>query len=379
MSSSFAQVFGKEPLVCARAPGRIEFIGNHTDYNGGLVMGVAVDKGVTVSLAPRADTSISLATSHGERPAVADIADIRPLSGPESWCNYVLGVAKALMEQGMNASKGFDIYVESDLPSGAGLSSSAALELSTGLGLAKLYNFTIDKATLARVGRKAENQFVGMPCGILDQGVSAFGEKDSIVRIDCAKESFSSIPMPQGLRFWVFNTMEKHNLVESLYATRHRECMDAFALLRKAGSKANNLAEVSPQKVRAASLPAALEMRALHVCEEHRRVIAMGEALASSDLSSVGRLLSASHNSSRTLFENSTEKLDALVAILDRTDGVIGARLTGGGFGGAAMALTFDTFTQKQADKVCEAFAAEYAGVSPNVFCATAGAGARLI
>jgi galactokinase len=379
MEKSFESVFGHAPTITARAPGRIEFIGNHTDYNGGLVMGVAVDRGITFEAAPRKDGRIVLATTHGEGNVEIDATKaFAPLKGPQSWANYILGVLKALSERGMKITHGFEALVDSDLPSGAGLSSSAALELSTAYAATALYNFPQDKATLARVGRKAENEFVGMPCGILDQGVSAFGERDAIVRIDCATEEFSSIAMPVGLRFWVFNTMEKHNLVESLYATRHKECMDAFALLKNAGSKAPNLAQVSPDEVRRANLPSVLSMRALHVTEEHRRVIAMGEALASGSIGKMGDLLCASHKSSRTLFENSTERLDALVDILCATSGVIGTRLTGGGFGGAAMALTKASFSEADAKSVCEKFAQRY-GVTPKVFSAAAGAGARLV
>ncbi len=377
MEHSFESAFAYSPTIRSRAPGRIEFIGNHTDYNGGMVMGVAVDKGISIAASPRADNTIRMATSHGDAPTSADIANIQPLAGDASWCNYILGVVKAMQDEGMKTPHGFDIFVDSDLPSGAGLSSSAALELSTGWALSAMFKFPLDKATLARVGRKAENTFVGMPCGILDQGVSAFGEKDAIVRIDCAKENFTTIPMPKGLRFWVFNTMEKHNLVESLYATRHKECMDAFDLLREAGCEAENLAAVAPDFVRKAKLPATLEMRALHVCEEHRRVIAMGKALEAGKVSEMGRLLCASHRSSSTLFENSTERLDALVEILGATQGVVGARLTGGGFGGAAMALTLDSFGEEQARTVCDAFEKQF-GQRPSVFSAAAGAGARL-
>ena len=379
MDNNFKKQFGREPAVTARAPGRIEFIGNHTDYNGGMVMGVAVDKGITVEAALRSDRLVRMATTHGEGAVEVSLDALVPQKGPASWANYILGVLKALAEKGMKLDRGIEIMVHSDLPSGAGLSSSAALELSTAWAATTLYKFPLDKASLARVGRKAENQFVGMPCGLLDQGVSSFGEKDGIVRIDCATEDFSTIPMPKGLHFWVFNTMEKHNLVESLYATRHKECMDAYDLLKKAGSKAANLAAVSPEEVRKAGLPAVLQMRALHVTEEHRRVIAMSAALATGNTQEIGRLLTASHNSSRTLFENSTDRLDALVEILGNTEGVLGARLTGGGFGGAAMALTLERFTEKQAKEVCDHYVKRFPGVVPTVFTAAAGAGAGLV
>ena len=379
MTTDFSFFYGYAPQVTSRAPGRIEFIGNHTDYNGGLTMGVAVDRGVTVEAALRDASKVRITTTHGETAVEIDLDKLVPQKGSRAWSNYVLGVLSVLREKGMKLDRGVDVHVQSDLPSGAGLSSSAALELASALAFSKLYDFPMNRAELARVGRRAENSFVGMPCGILDQGSSAFGKKDSLVRIDCAKEEFTVVPMPAGLHLWVFNTMEKHSLVESLYATRHKECMDAFELLRKAGTRAKCLAEVSPEEVRRAGLPAILQMRALHVTEEHRRVMAMSAALEKGDTAEIGRLLVASHDSSRSLFENSTEKLDALVQILCRTNGVIGARLTGGGFGGAAMALALPRFGQAEAEAVCAEFSRNFPGVVPSVFSTSAGDGARLV
>jgi galactokinase len=379
MQLDFSVFYGYECTVKSHAPGRIEFIGNHTDYNGGMVMGVALNRGVVIEAAPRSDDKIRLSTTHGESAVELRTGTIRKMAGGKAWTNYVLGVLVAMRDKGMKLSHGIDMHVHSDLPSGAGLSSSAALELATAYAASSIYNFPLDKASMARIARKAENEFVGMPCGILDQGVSAFGEKDAIVRIDCASETFSTIPMPKGLRFFVFNTNEKHNLVESLYATRHEECMEAFRLLKDAGSKAQNLASVSPEEVRRAALPTVLEMRALHVTGEHRRVIAMSAALAKDDISEIGRLLCTSHESSRTLFENSTDRLDALVSILSRTSGVVGARLTGGGFGGAAMALVLDRFGEKEVKDVCDEYVKLFPGAAPSVFTASAGQGAGLV
>lgn len=378
MKLDFKQFFGYEPTVKAHAPGRIEFIGNHTDYNGGLVMGVAVDKGVTVEAALRDDDKIRLTTTHGDVAIETRIDNLEKQTGSRVWANYIIGVICMMREAGMKMEKGFDLHVHSDLPSGAGLSSSAALELSVAWAAAKMYGFSTDKATLARIGRRAENEFVGMPCGILDQGVSAFGEKDAIVRIDCATEEFSTIAMPHGLRFWVLNTNEKHNLVESFYATRHKECMEAYRILSDAGTKAKNLAGVSPDEIERATLPEVLRKRALHVSTEHRRVMAMGEALKAGDKVQMGKLLYASHESSRSLFENTTEKLDTLVGIMKKTKGVVGARMTGGGFGGAAMALADEDFTEAQAEEVCAAFEKAYPGCKLTVFSAAAGEGAGL-
>ncbi|MGB0744005.1 MAG: galactokinase, partial [Opitutales bacterium] len=228
----YRSTFAGEPAQLAFAPGRIEFIGNHTDYNGGLVMGAAVTEGITVAVAKRDDRDIHLISDQGGAVEVG-LNELIPLKGAKSWTNYPLGVTKVLLEAGMVMDVGYNIAVVSNLPSGAGMSSSAAFELATAKALAALYGFEADRSEFARIGRKAENEFVGMPCGILDQGVSAYGQANHLVRIDCATEDYSTIPMPLGAHFWIFNSNKKHALVDSAYADRNKECHDALAQLKK--------------------------------------------------------------------------------------------------------------------------------------------------
>lgn len=228
----FKSAFSAVPEQLAFAPGRIEFIGNHTDYNGGLVMGAAVTEGITVGVSKRTDRKISL-ISDAAAQVVTSLDEIKPLEGDASWTNYPMGVTKVLLDAGMQMDVGYNIAVTSTLPAGAGMSSSAAFELATAYALAALYGYETDKAGFARIGRKAENDFVGMPCGILDQGVSAFGVFNSLVSIDCATETFSTKEMPTGGHFWIFNSNKKHALVDSAYADRFKECHDALAIVQK--------------------------------------------------------------------------------------------------------------------------------------------------
>ena len=193
----FSKAFGRDPAHHSFAPGRIEFIGNHTDYNGGLVMGVAVSEGVTAAIGAKTDKRIAL-TSSSENQVSFDLDRIATATGKDSWANYPLGVLKVLKDKGISFNHGFEIAFTSTLPAGAGLSSSAAIELATAHALAALYGFELSKKEFAQVGRRAENEFVGMPCGLLDQGVSSFGKADTIVKIDCRDESFSHISMPKG-------------------------------------------------------------------------------------------------------------------------------------------------------------------------------------
>lgn len=375
----FKQHFSGTPAYFAFAPGRIEFIGNHTDYNGGLVMGAAVTEGITVAIGLREDPSIHLVSECGD-PAQIPLGNYQPLEGNASWTNYPIGVTKVMSEAGMSTPTGYNLAVTSTLPVGAGMSSSAAIELATARALAALYGFETDTAGFARIGRKAENEFVGMPCGILDQGVSAFGRVDHLVKIDCATEHFSTKPMPGGAHFWIFNSNKKHALVDSAYADRHRECHEALAQLQKDYPEAQTLSEIGQSQLEASKskLDDVLYRRAAHIIGENDRVRAVLSALLGGDLQAVGAALSASHESSRHNFENSTPELDTLVELLKLQPTVYGARLTGGGFGGAVMALTGPEFGQAQADVIAAAFEAQH-GIQPSIFHTRAGNGAKLL
>lgn len=371
----FHAVFGRGPTVITRAPGRIEFIGNHTDYNGGTVLGAAIDRGIWVGLAPREDGRRRFGSELAD--AVIDLpADkLEKQNGDAAWTNYPLGVLAALPEFGLSAPAGFDFMVVADLPLGSGLSSSAALELSSALAFLEITRQHPDRETVVKIGRYAENHFVGVPCGILDQGVSGFGRKDHLVFIDCRGPEFATVPMPTEARFWIFNTHTKHALVDGLYAARHRECMEAARLLG-----VSQLMDVSPEQLaaKASALPPIEAKRAKHIVEEIARVDATKTALAAGDLKAVGALLTASHRSSQRLFENSTPELDFLVDALIKQPGVFGSRLTGGGFGGAVMAMTDAQFGDEQAQAVTKAYATRF-GSQPEILQTRTGDGAEVI
>lgn len=372
VSKAFAAIFGRPPEFVARAPGRIEFIGNHTDYNGGTVLGAAIDRGVTVAIARRDDRRRRFASSLGGKVVTLPSGKPKKQSGARSWLNYPLGVIAALPRFGLSAPEGFDYYVTADLPPGAGLSSSAALELSSALAFLALTGEEPPRETVVKVGRYAENHFVGVPCGILDQGVSGFGEKDRLVWIDCRGPKFATVPMPAEGQFWIFNTHTKHALVDGFYAARHKACMAAAKQLG-----VPLLADVTPKQLEAARdrLRPEIYKRARHVVDEIARVGQTVKALKRRDLRAVGRWLTASHESSRTLFENSTPELDFLVETLVATPHVYGARLTGGGFGGAVMALTSKKFNSAQARRVVAAYRKRF-GEEPDVLHTQTGDGA---
>lgn len=375
----FFKSFGAKPEQIAFAPGRIEFIGNHTDYNGGLVMGVAVTEGLTLGVRRREDRQIVLMSEGMERVEVSLDALVAQ-EGSAAWANYPLGVIQVLLASGMEMNVGCEIAVTSTLPTGAGMSSSAAFELSTAYALAGLYGYKSDRAGFARIGRRAENEFVGMPCGILDQGVSAHGVQDALVSIDCASETYRTKAMPAGTQFWIFDSNQKHALVDSAYADRHRECHDALAILQKTFPEAATLSELNESQVQAQApaLGELLTRRALHITGENARVRKVETALDNGDLAAVGAALYASHESSRINFENSVPALDYLVEQLAKQPEVYGARLTGGGFGGAVMAFTSADFGPTQAAVIAEAYRAKF-DREPTVLHTRAGEGARLL
>ena len=373
--ASFKKQFNKEPVCLSRAPGRIEFIGNHTDYNHGSVLGASLNLCVWVAVAPRDDNKRNFfAHDHGARVELTAQSSER-VNGKSSWVNYPLGVLVAMRDAKLNLPGGFDYLVMSNLPMGAGLSSSAAIELASALAFLSLTQQTVSRESLVALGKYAENNFVGVPCGILDQGVSGFGKEDSLVYIDCAGPRFETVALPKHTHFWIFNTNTKHALVDGLYATRHKECMEAARLLGVQYLVETNLEALVAME---GKMPLATFKRAKHILEEISRVKQVIEALKDQDLQAIGRLLYSSHHSSSVNFENSTKELDFIVAELAKQNQVYGARLTGGGFGGAVMAFTSEAYTRELAQHVSERYLAEF-GHSLEVIAAQTGDGASLI
>jgi galactokinase len=373
--SRFRALYSGEPEIVARAPGRIEFIGNHTDYNGGSVIGASINRNAWVGLSRRPGGVCRFSSDarpvHVELPPGAADRQV----GEKSWVNYPLGVLMAMRGAGLATPEGFDYLAESNVPVGAGLSSSAAIELASCLAFLGPEGAGIPRDALAALGRRAENEFVGVPCGILDQGVSAFGRRDHLVFIDCRGPRFELLPLPPGSNFWVFNTHTKHALVDGLYAERHRECFEAARIIG-----VPLLADATPEMLAAAEtrLPRPAYKRARHVIDEIARVGKAAAALRAGDLPAVGSLLFASHRSSRTWFENSNAELDFLVDGLEAEKGVYGARLTGGGFGGAVMAFTSGEFGEKGVARLRDAYLARF-GTRPDVIHALTDDGASLV
>ncbi len=371
----FADTFGGKPDAAARAPGRVELIGNHLDYNGGRVAGATIDRFVRVAARKRTDSRILLSSRGFGETVEADATRLEKRTGAEAWANYPLGVLAALRRNKGLEPGGLEAVIDSSIRAGAGLSSSAALELASALAFAKLAGATLTREELVTIGRSAENDFVGVPTGLLDQTTCAFGERHQVVFIDSKTGASSLSPLPATARLWVFTTGVSHKLADSAYSTRHQECREAAEFFRKRSPGVEWLADVSPAELEKAAkvLPAAVGKRARHIVSENARVRQMEARLREGDLAEAGKALFESHASSRDFFENSCPELDFLVAELRGQSGVFGARLTGGGFGGAVLALTSPHFSQEQAREVAGQYAVHFAVPQPKVFaCATA-------
>lgn len=350
----FKRHFSQTPTHLATAPGRLEVLGNHTDYNNGLVMSVAVDKYIFIASSPRNDGRVELVSTAFPEPETFSISDIKP-NPTASWANYVKGVLLQLKKRGVHFG-GFNAAIHSTIPMGAGMSSSAALEVATAMTIRRLHPFTLtetgvtlppkpnakgelppvslaERMHYAKVCRAAENEFVGVPCGILDQVSSLFGKAWSVMEIDCQSLTVEHAPL-SGIAMVVCNSMVKHELVGGEYKELRDNCESAA---RKLGAKF--LRTVETKQVLAAKdklTPREFEC-AHHVVTEIARVVAGERALRANDLAQFGQFMFQSHESSRDSLKNSTQELDILVELARKHPACLGARLTGGGFGGATI------------------------------------------
>lgn len=317
--------------IKAFAPGRVEILGNHTDYNGGVVLSAALQLGITATGRRLENGEIRLSSS-----GIVYEGKIQRSAGLKKtgeWTDYPLGVAEMLMRAGAEAG-GFEVSYEATLPTGAGLSSSAALEVATAVFLTRLYPFKISRMDLAKLCRRAENEFVGVNCGLLDQASSVFGKKDHLVYLDCRSESVDAVPFPAHLGLLIINSGVKHALTGGEYNERREQCFEAARCMAVTA-----LRDASSAQLEATEMPALAKRRARHVVGENERVFQAIEAMRSGHAEALGPLMSASHRSSIENFENSTPELDLLVSLATTQPGCLGARLTGGGFGGAIVAL----------------------------------------
>ncbi len=372
-SQLFKKQFGTEPTHFFRAPGRVNLIGEHTDYNGGFVLPCAINYQTVIAAEPRKDSLIYVvAADFGEQVSTFDLSQPIEHDAAAPWSNYVRGVAWVMQGQG-HKLRGANLVIAGDVPQGAGLSSSASLEVAVGTALARLSGLTIDFKTIALNGQKAENEFVGMRCGIMDQFISALGQQDHALLIDCRSLDERAVSIPAGTAIIIANSNVKRGLVDSEYNTRRKECETAAAHF---GVPA--LRDVSPDifALHADELDETVAKRARHVITENARTEAAAEALAQGDLKQMGRLMAESHISMRDDFEITVPPIDALVEIIGQVIGEAGGvRMTGGGFGGCVIALAPQEFAPAVEAAIAQKYPAA-SGLEATVYICQASAGA---
>jgi galactokinase len=348
----FARVFRAEPDVVASAPGRVNLIGEHTDYNGGFVLPMAIPQRTWAALARRSDGRVRAASANldnGHR--VREFA-VGAEEKTRSWIDYVQGVTRAAREAGAGIG-GYDLVIDSDVPLGSGLSSSAALEVSVLRGLRELFDLSLDDVALAKIGQRAENDFVGAPVGIMDQMAASLADAHTALFLDTRSLGYEQLPLPTGAALIVINSGVAHSHASGDYRTRRAECERAAASLG-----ASLLRELGVEDLhRVMALPDPLGRRARHVITENQRVLDAVTAIKRGDLAALGALFNASHASQRDDYEVSVPDVDRLVRIAQGEPGVYGARLTGGGFGGSIVALTDEPNAAGAAEHIAVAYA----------------------
>jgi len=375
---SHRQKFNAAPDKRVFAPGRVNFIGEHTDYNGGLVMPLALDKGVYAAVSKNGSRLLHIQSLDYNAFAEFDVNALKP-DMALAWANCPKGIVSVIQVNG-HKIEGFDLTLTGDLPIGAGLSSSAAVEVAVGFAVKELFGLDYDGVTLAKMCQHAEHEFTGAKCGIMDQMISVLGRERMLLTLSCADLSYHYTPLELGeAALLIVNSNVKHNLAGSAYNTRRKECAEILDLLRKAGNCLKSLSDYSLEALQAAEnlLTSVLYRRLHHILSENERVRQVAYKLKGKNLKAVGELLTQSHISLRDDYEVSCEELDWLVDAALAVTGVYGARMTGGGFGGCAIVL----LKRKSVDaykKSLDGYRARFNGL-PEIYEAVPSAGVRLI
>lgn len=377
----FEGMYGKKPDVVAYAPGRIEVLGNHTDYNEGYVFSAAIDKGTFFAVSAADDDSCELTAADLMETAKFTTKSVAPAK-EMTWQNYVTGTFNWLFDGDPSVVKhGWKGMFLGNIPLGAGLSSSAALEMCTVLALSKLYGVEKDKTAMAKIGQKAEHTFAGCPCGLLDQASSMYGQSGALVKSDFRSNTFESVKMGDGVAFMMVKSNAKHALVDGAYASRREACEDAakyFAgVLRKPVTHLRDVTMAEWVLYRG-GLDETKAKRAVHPIGEDERVIQGAALLEKGDLKGFGALMYDSHESSRNWFENSCEELDAIVDAAKAIPEVYGARLSGGGFGGSCCLLVDPSAADKIAAQIAKEYKAKF-GDEPACSLIKPSEGAHLV
>jgi galactokinase len=382
LKEKFQQLYGAAPRIF-RAPGRVNLIGEHTDYNDGFVMPAAIGFSTFVAIAPRADRRLVISSENFSDQVSFDLSELtarklRP-PGSEHWSDYVCGVAATLEPAGFHLP-GANLLVRSDVPIGAGLSSSAAIEVAAGFALMTMVGFSVDRMELARLCQRAEGEYVGMRCGIMDQFIACYGQAGHALLLDCRSLDYRLLPLADEARLVICNTLVRHELASSEYNQRREECEEGVRRLAQhlPGIRALRDVTLSELETRGRELPEVVYRRCHHVVSENARVLAAAGALERNDLTAFGKLMNQSHRSLRDDYEVSCAELDLMIELAGKITGVYGARMTGGGFGGCTINLVRADSVEQFRQAVINEYQ-QATGYMPEIYIGSASSGAAEI
>lgn len=376
VKSSFEKVLGYAPSHIIQAPGRVNLIGEHTDYNDGFVLPCAINYQTVVAASKRDDNLVRVVSvDYGNAVDEFDITQAITFAQDKMWANYIRGVVKCLLARGYTFN-GADISVSGNVPQGAGLSSSAALEVVIGQTFKELYKLDISQAEIALNGQQAENEFVGCNCGIMDQMISAEGQENHAMLLDCRTLETQSVSMPAEMSVVIINSNKKRGLVDSEYNTRREQCEEAARIF---GVPALRDVTIEEFNAKASELDAVVAKRARHVITENDRTLEAAQALRNNDIKRMGELMAKSHASMRDDFEITVKEIDVLVEMVKKVIGDQGGvRMTGGGFGGCIVALVPPALVG-DVRAVVEAQYEAQTGLKASIYVCQAKQGAGLV
>lgn len=377
--SKFMELYGVLPHVIVKAPGRVNLIGEHTDYNDGFVLPIAINRETLIAASPSSDSTVCLYSANLDRTSVFSLGKVIH-DRSNKWSNYPRGVAWMLRKRRIPIA-GVNMTIDGDVPMGAGLSSSASLEVAAAFAWQTICGFEMSGPDMALLCQKAENDFAGVKCGIMDQFISRLGQKNHALFIDCRTLEYQAVPLPEsGIKVIVADTLKKRGLVDSEYNNRRAQCEESVALLKTRMPGISALRDVSVTDFRryGAELPPTVRRRAEHIVHENARVLESVESLRSGDIERFGKLMNRSHESLRDLYEVSCRELDAMAEAAWKIPGVYGSRMTGAGFGGCTVSLVADAAVEEFLTRVPEDYHARI-GVTPEMHVCTPENGAEVI
>jgi galactokinase len=358
INKKFNQLYKQKPLL-VRSPGRVNIIGEHTDYNEGFVLPAAIDKAIYSAIGKREDDTIHIYSNEFSEEHQSQLTNLQP--SKQHWANYVLGVADQLQSRGYKIG-GFNMVFDGDIPIGAGMSSSAAVECATAFGLNEIFNLKIPTLELVEISQKAEHTFAGVLCGIMDQFASMFGKKDHLIKLDCRSLAYEYVPLKlEGIKIVLLNTNVKHSLASSEYNTRRLQCSEGVAMVKEFLPEVHSLRDITMPMLDKYVMPKdeVIYKRCKYVLEENTRLLQAAEDLKKGEIGSLGKRMFLSHNGLKNEYEVSCAELDFLVDFVSKEEAVLGARMMGGGFGGCTINLVKEEAIDDLIERAGKAYSKE--------------------